>query len=505
MRTYSIQHAVVLSLAPIVVVSLCQKADAQMRPPRFIHADAVWSGTVVIEHDVEILSAEVRVEPGTTIRFSGGRGAKGPVLRLSSSLFAGSERSRPSRLVLNGTPDRPIVVESAEAATPGAIVAAPGTTTVVNARHVIFRRLGPQMGEHTVEPALSVHPIAPEDDLWLTDCRFEDCGSVRAEFVGADAGCEIVRCTFARTRGPVAIRLMGLGTGIKVVQGNVADAAIEVACPQTVIGGNVLVGEMASIVVRKQAGAAVTVAGNYVHCTTDKDIGRYAAKCEAPDARLMDNVLAGGTYVIETTPRTAQRNVVIGAGHLEAELGVDKDGKRLPAISAMTHALMTNISPGAVISDNLLLGPAYVSVSVEQTAGFSMKDNYFDGWGVARQAVRFETTATGPAEVVFTGNTVVDFSQVPIVNEARGPGVNLQARGNTFVGFAGPVWKGFAGLRDGADDRRVASAAELNPPVAAGRGSPTTQAAADVDELLVTGRKTPAQVHRMWFEMYGKK
>jgi hypothetical protein len=84
--------------------------------------------------------------------------------------------------------------------------------------------------------------------------------------------------------------------------------------------------------------------------------------------------------------------------------------------------------------------------------------------------------------------------------------VKLQARDNTFVGFTGPAYAGFAGLGDAAaSDRRVASKAALELPLTAGRGSPATQAAADVDELLVTGRKTPVQVHRMWFEMYGKK
>lgn len=501
--------AVVL-LSQLIALFVCYSAQGQTQAPAFIRNDTVWSGVVEVAHDVSIIAAEVRVQAGTTIRFTGGRGGRGAVIRLSSPLFG--DKMRPARLILNGTADRPIVIETTEQASPGAIESVTAGTCALDARHVVFRGLGAPADEDSYSPAILLRLTAPEDDIWLTDCRFEDCGPVRAEFMGPDASGQITGCTFVKTRGPLAVRLKGTGTGVKIIRDNVVDAGVEIDCSQTRVSDNVLVGEHASVVIRRSAAQGVAVVGNYVHCTTRKDVGRYAVKSEAASTRLVGNVLVGGSYVVETPPRVLQGNVVIGVGDLEGNVVVTGAAKDLPGIRTMTHALVTNIPPGGRLTENLFLGPAYAAVSVSTAVPFGIANCVFDGWGVARQAVLFDVAATGDARVGFIGNLVGGYTQTPVEAESKPSRIDLQASKNVFVGVDGAAYQGFAGINGLAgDDLRVESL--TNAPAVPGgqkklqmmKGSPATQAATDVDEALINRRKTVDEVRKQWFEIYGRR
>jgi hypothetical protein len=477
-------------------------AMAQTRPPAAIRADTVWSGQVEIDSDVSIVGAEVRVEAGTTIRFTGKSG-KASAIRLASPLFVGGERSRTARLVLAGQADRPIVVETAQGSAPGSIEAGSGTTSAIDARFVTFRGLGGPADGNTCRPSLVMLLASADDDVWLTDCRFERCGPVHVGVVGPDAGVEISGCTFDQTCGTTVLGILGGGTGVKVVRDNVADAGFEIASSQALVQNNVLVGRCADVVVRRMAAEGVAIRGNYVHNTTDEDMGRYALRCESPAAIVEDNVLMGGSYVVETAPRTVRHNVIVGAGDLRAKLGVDAGDKVAPEIRTMSHSLVTNICPDAVLADNLLLGPAYASVSMTQRCdGVRIDGNVFDGWGTARRAVECDITATGERPVTFVANIVTGYQQAPFVSQAKN-GPRLETRSNVFPGVEGALQEGFASAQlSSTGDDRVASLTEAGLGSKAGRGSPATQAAASQDDLLMARRKSVADVLRQWFAIY---
>lgn len=473
---------------------------AQNRPPSIIRTDTVWRGQVEIDRDVSIIGAEVRVEAGTTIRFAGPAAGKGPRILLASRLFESGGTTRVARLVLAGTVDRPVIVETAEGHASGAIEAETATTSSLDARYTTFRRLGGRADEQACSPAILVQLAAADNDLWLTLCRFESCGPVRAEMIGRRSSAEIAGCDFVDTCGSTALSLAGAGEGIKVVRDNVADAAFEIATPQCLVTGNAVVGEQGSIAIRSMAASGVAVRGNYVHCTTKQDIGKYALRCEAPAAIVEDNVLVGGSYVLETAPRTVRGNVLIGAADLRARIGVATGDQELPEIQTMTHSLISHVPPDAELIGNLLLGPAYGSVTISERYGpMRIAENIFDGWGVARRAVAFDLTATGDGPVVVRENVFADFTQVPIVSESPAE-VKPQVGDNIFVGREGPAYEGFPSIDNAASgDKR---AERFSDALATGRGSPATQAAVDVDERILSRRMQPADVHKLWFEIY---
>ncbi len=486
-----------------LTLSCASTSVAQMRPASTLRSDTVWSGQVEITQDVSIIEAELRIEAGTTVRFIGqSKTGRGPVIRLATPLFAGDERARPARLTLAGRSDRPVIFETPEGSPPGAIEATPGSTSAIDARFVTFRRLGTPLDVGTCRPAILVQLTAMDNDLWLTDCRFEACGALVANIAGPDAGVEITRCTFTNTCGATALRLSGAGTGVKVIRECVADAGFEIATPQVLMRGNVLVGPLAEVKVRRSAGEGVAVVGNYIHCTTDQDIGRYALRCEAAATVVRDNVLAGGSYVMETAPRRVERNVIIGAGNLRARLDAVTPGAVSMEIRTMTHALVTNICPDAVLADNLLLGPAYAAVAVtERCAGLRIAGNVFDGWGAARRALEFDVTATGTGSA-FVENIITGYTQTPVLNAAA-TDPSLEAHANRFVAKANPLYQGFPSSRPSGDrDQRFAGMAELGHGFAPTQNAPSTQAAAGADDLLTSRRKTVAEVHRQWFDVY---
>lgn len=477
---------------------------AQATPRGTIRTDTVWSGQIELQSNTIIAGATVRAEPGTVIRFApSSGGTKNIALTLNGSPWASHEQARPARLILNGTVDRPILVETVEGATAGMIETVPGSAAALLARHVIFRRLGSPAGERTSKPAIAIELGGPDNDLWLRDCRFEQCGPLRAEFIGPDGSTEISRCRFSETAGAIALILSGPGTGIKVIQDNIADATFESSCPNLLIRDNVLVGENAALAVRNRLAEGISVIGNYVHCTWREDTGRYALRCEPATAILQGNVLAGGSYVIETAPRTVRRNVIIGVSNLQASFGMTGLAHDAPKITTTTHALVSNICADAEISENLLLGPAYSAIDITKgSKRIRIRKNVFDGWNSARRAIHFDITADDVSPVLLVDNVIAGYRQPPVHRESRGEEPLLTTGNNVFVGLAGPAFEGFSQRSDVApDDRRVdaLSIAGIPQPHA-----PATQAAADVDSLLMARRKNVADIHKTWFELYGR-
>jgi hypothetical protein len=509
-------HVRTFTRSYLLLLLFAASALAQTQPRGTIGTDTVWSGQIALQADTVIAGATVRVQPGSVVQFTAnGKARGGLVLSLRAPTGTSIGQRRPARLILDGTPDQPITIETPESITPGIIDAAPGTSAAITGRHVIFRRLGGwPTGERTCKPAVSVQLAAADNDLWLSDCRFEQCGPVRAEFIGPDSSSEISHCTFSRTVGPTALVLAGPGTGIKVLQDNIADAGFETACPQVLIRNNVLIGEAAALIVRNRLAGGITITGNYVHCTWREDTGRYALRCEPASSRIIDNVLVGGSYVLETAPQTVRGNVLIGTSHLGATFDLGDAATPAPRMETTTHSLVTNTCANSVLADNLFLGPAYAAINVGKGSnGLRIEHNIFDAWGLARRALDFDITARDGPRVEFKDNMVAGYRQPPIHNEARADATALHAGNNTFVALTGPAYQGFnqngdaASLNQGpakdlaSGDRRAESLSALGLAQAAA-SSPATQAAADVDELLTTGRKTVADVRKAWFDIY---
>lgn len=499
--------------------------------PERIVVDTVWSGHVVIPHDVVIIGATVRVRPGTVIRFEGVDEEAPPRLRLDAPPI-GTAWPGPActRLILDGTEDEPVIIESAEDGPRGAILAGPASCGSIIARHTIFRRLGQPIETGRMVPAIHLRLSDADDDLWLTDCRFEACGPVWIRFFGSHAGADIRRCHFEQTAGAIALLLDGPGEGAKLVRDNIADAAIRATCPQLLIENNVLIGDNAHIAVASDTAAAIRIDGNYVHCTTREAVGRFALRVESPDAVVRNNVLRGGTYVVESAPRRVVGNVLIGAAELEARLlsphpredraATDEDPDDVPDVPApapfttSSHYLIRHLPAEAVVTDNLFLGPAHAALATSEPAGRprlldhpaddpSAQDvsdrtrgprithNLFDGWWQAGRAVHLDRMPQA-----FTHNVITRYRRAPVFNETPREDDAAEIGHNLFAGIDPPWYEQLHGIPDRAPgDRHVDTFADLRLSAA-----PSTREAVDLESKLLDREITVADVRAAWFD-----
>ena len=165
----------------------------------------------------------------------------------------GRERlNKRNRLVLAGTADRPITVETPEGNPPGFIAGDLVSGSSIIASHVVFRRIGSAITGKRGAPAMFLVLNSSDDDLWLRQCTFNECGRIHGEFIGVGATAEIDGCTFAHTAGDTAIELIGTGEGSHVIRDNISDAAFRVECSQILLQDNVLVGEWAAVTMSGQ-------------------------------------------------------------------------------------------------------------------------------------------------------------------------------------------------------------------------------------------------------------
>jgi hypothetical protein len=482
-----------LSLAPAV---------AQVTPQGSINQDTTWSGQIVISGEVRILGATVRIEPGSTVRFTSSEGSgRGASIRLGSNTAGIGRPAKETRLVFAGTADRPITVETAAGAAPGSITTELSAGCSIAARHTIFQRLGSGASGRRGDPAIFLVLNSPEHDLWLTDCRFTECGRVHAEFIGQGATAEISRCTFTQTAGGSAIEWIGTGDGVRVIRDNLADAAFRLECSQVLVRDNVLIGDAAAINVATTSGQAIAITGNYVHCTIGRDEGRYALKCEAADATVADNVLWGGTYVIERAPRTVTGNVLIGTPGLASDLKsiefINKTG------TTTTHYLLSDPAPQARISGNLFLGPAYASLAAgRESAQLRITGNIFDGWNAAQRAVHLNQLSPArseqPLSATLVGNVFARYRSTPIVDATRQIRTLVEVGGNLFADVPEALYELAPGSpKTAPGDHRLPAFTDLQFKAPA-----ATRSAMSVDDQLRLRQLTVEAVRKMWFDAY---
>lgn len=471
-------------------------------PSGIITENQTWSGNITISRDVTIMSATITIEPGTTIRFTGPPNATaGPVLRLSSPAVPKSPAAAQARLVMLGTDEEPILVETLAGRPPGRIAADGSTTGSLVAEHVIFRRLGQQEDGPGDLPALVMQLTWPNSDVYLNRCRFESCGPLRIETIGTSASLEINRCDFEGATGPAAVEIIGTGTGVKVVRHNVMDSLLRVECPQILVEENVLIGNGAGIVTFGDQYEAIRYERNYIHNTREIDDGGYCLRCKSPDAIARQNVMRGGTYVIESAPRRVSENVLIGVAGLEAQFGVVEGA--FESATTTTHYLIANLPGEAIVTDNILAGPAYASMVIAETAESPrIKNNLFDGFNAARRAIEFNPMGTLEAKASIIDNTFMRYTQSPIHDHKSADNTIIEARGNVFIDVVSPAYDSIAGVEElPAEDTRIpddqteARLRKLFKPAA-------TQPAETIDQQLKQRELTVEHVWRTWRQVH---
>ena len=475
---------------------------ASMAIDRDIRNDTDWRGTVLISTDVAITSATVRVEPGTIIQFvKPVEEGSGPVILLNSPVRLAGQSGIPGRLLLEGSPDRPIVVETLEGRPPGSIIAGPGTTGSFFARHVIFRRLGTPMGSRLADAGVQIELEGRHDDVWITDCRFENCGPVRVVLKGTSASMEMSRCTFANGLGNLALSCSGTSQGHKVITNNVSDTGFRIESGQTLVRDNVLVGPSAGVSVPVSGISGVAILDNYIHCTTKEEWGRPSLKCDTCFAALDGNVLVGGTCVVEAAPNTVTGNVFVGSSGLTLS-GARSSGspRNIDATDGMmTRYLLTNQGPAATIRDNLFLGPAWAAIATgRHTAGVQITNNLFDGWGMASRAVEFHAFPRQAADAILARNIFVRYQMAPVTDRAGRPETLGRAGDNIFCEVPLPAYQGFAGVGvSPAGDRQFDSLDHLGlAPVSPER------LITELEEPLLKREIGVAGVRSRWFAAY---
>ncbi|MFQ6049152.1 MAG: hypothetical protein ACE5K7_07295, partial [Phycisphaerae bacterium] len=146
-------------------------------------------------------------------------------------------------------------------------------------------------------------------------------------------------------------------------------------------------GPYAAIAVPTSGLAPMTIRSNFVHNSTDRDDGRYALMCYEPEALVAENVLIGGTYVVETASRRFLDNVLVGVAGLRGKLSA----------TTTTHYLIANLPAGALVRGNLLLGPAYAMLATSVGArNVRIEHNTFDGWDRALGGICLNVLAGEP-------------------------------------------------------------------------------------------------------------
>jgi hypothetical protein len=495
--------AFLLALVTVTGSALAQTAGNERHTSSDIFQNTVWDGDITLTREVRIHESVLRVEPGTHIRLVASPTARsGPLIHLSGTPLDARHPRREARLILDGTPDDPIVIETPEGRAPGGIQASPMTGCSIVARHVVFRRLGLPLAGNRAEPAIFLALSAPENDLWLADCRFESCGPVHAEFIGDGATADISRCTFQHGAGENAVELVGTSPGIRVVADNLSDTGFRADCSNLLLTRNILIGERAALTVGFEAATAIRIDGNYVHCTTGIDNGRYALRCRStdPDVAASGNVLRGGTYVIESAPGRVVGNVLIGAAGLQPAFpGLDV--QRLDTTTS-THYLVSHVPPHTTIAGNLLLGPAYAAVALGGgSAGVTIAHNLFDGWESARWAVQFNVLGqfadVQPLGAVVERNVFTRYRAAPLTDRIGATGTLARAEDNLFAQVPEPFFERLPNAAPPPDGWVLPSLADLRLQAPA-----ATQAALTIDDQLLLRRIEIAQVREMWFDSY---
>lgn len=396
-------------IAVCLFASFCGTAFAQPagEPRRIrglIDKDETWSGTILITDNLIIDGATVKVLPGTTIEFAGGSQFRRPVLTVGAEVRPGTDfdagpgnsdskvaldpMRAAGRLEMTGTPEQPIIVRTAAGSGPGRLVVvvrnrknavrleqgklvedAPTSQTAdqLDWKHVRFERLGYteskrdlQLDVDVSKPAVLFMVRTGGQSIALSDCSFKQCAQLlihtAAECKVRVAGCRFEDAIETASLRCVAVAASDVAASIDVVD-NFADGMFVMSAGPAALTGNRLIGPRAGMAIRSDAIGDIRLESNYVHCTVERDTGRYVLNVERPDAIVKDNVLIGGTYVVNQGSRQMSGNVLIAAQQFEG----DKGGK------GRTHRLVAALPAGSDFSGNVLIGPAFALLGPQKS------------------------------------------------------------------------------------------------------------------------------------------
>jgi hypothetical protein len=479
-----------------------------------IDQDTVWQGEVIIQGQVKIVAATVSAKPGTVIRFAETSNRYDqPAITLASPLRLSHQDDRQAKLLLLGTAESPVTVETPAGAKRGHIRATNIAGATVIARHVVFRRLGTDTSKTLGDTAISLTLASPRNDLWLSHCRFEQCGMIRAEMIGSGSVSTVQQCTFAKPSSRYALTLIGTAPGLRTISDNRSQAGFRIECPDVLVNRNVIIADQVCVDMPTSHATAVRVVDNYLECTTDKDTGTYVLRCETPGTLLERNTMIGGTYVIETAPTHVFDNVLIGVDKLELDLSMvkltvsDKRKRR-----SKTHYLIANTPMQARIDGNLLLGPCYAMIALPPAlADIEIRANVFDGWNAATRGIvlmqSFEwmrsqannnaTRQPASSRPSIVGNVFVRLEQDAICQRDLETSPTFTVSDTVVADVPMLICESLAETATEQNTQRLEAFSQLGF-----ENTITTQSAKSLDDQLLKGDISPTEAYRRWRDAY---
>lgn len=466
-----------------------------------VSADATWDGLVVIRGSLQIVGATVTVQPGTTIEFAAESGGN-PLLVVGSGDKGG-------RLVMQGSPDAPIVVRTREGSKSGVIRAIVPAGQNLDWRFVRFQGLGfrdevaalkesvvGRKGERvSTTPAVALVADVGRSEVRLESLRFVKCGRMALR-TGTDATGSVKQCTFEAGSERVDLEMNGVGHAAYAVIGNRFGGGVDASGATLHFEGNILTGPRAGFAIHVGGERPARVIGNYVHNSTKSDDGSYCLKCADADAEIRDNVLRGGTYVVLEGSRRMSGNVMVSGGELASKVSK----------AAKTHYLVADLPEAAEFERNVLMGPAYSLLATqaakggaqsagETARGLMIRGNVFDGLGGTGPAIRLNVMAREAVGATIVDNTFIRVETV-VMDEGRVAGSVKTFARNTIAPMPGRAFEGVT-IAAGNSDRVLDSVTKLNLPSLPG-ALPD-----DWDEAILSERMTISELRDRVRAAYG--
>lgn len=500
------------------------EAPQPQRLRGIIDRDAVWSGHILITDNLSILGATVTIRPGTLIEFAHAVPGSHPTLTV------GSAEDERGELIPRATRGEPVTIRSRPGTNTGRVliyvrnrfaVSAPPTPddqgeprprrlpADVDWRFVRFENLGTPSqngrGAGTHEPAVTFILIGSSHTVRIDSCEFTNSTRLRVR-ADDDARITVENNRFRDSRDRVALELSG--TRIKKRLGrltavnNRASAGFVLERTPARIERNILIGRDAFIAIRQHTPSAGTIAGNYVHNTTDRDDGRYCLDTDDPETRIENNIFRGGTTCVLNGSRWMTGNVFIAAPNLTSKI----------VKQSRTHQLVGALPAGAVFRRNLLIGPAHsmlVPQPLRTRSGPTtsngptlVEHNIFDGLDRANRAIQVNPIGRLPVQLSVANNLFLRVASL-LHDASRGSATVIYADHNACAPLSARTFDRVkvGGLRPGepgwaaADIRRDAVAALRLAGEPFGR-------AAGLDAEIESGRRTVEQLRRELFDRY---
>lgn len=392
-----------------------------LRARGILDRDTLWSGHVLITDDTTVLGATLTIAAGTLIEF-----AAAPNKTTGPTLTIGSEKGLPGWLTVASTHDRPIVMRTREGRPNGAMV--------IHARSVDRRRRA--AGEEAGAAELNLSNVSfeglgnadrPAVEMFLRDpsglvvvdrCLLNRCGRLRVvqcseasvdlsrNRITAPAGAtalELVGGAFQHAKGAAENRAAALPVAELRVRENQIAGRLRLIGAAAEVQSNLLIGEDAAVVIEGRAGGTCVVRENFVHQVSRRwSRGAACLDCEDPDARIVGNILFGGSVVVSRGSLDMSQNVLISPGEVEGEKGR----------ATLARAVVDRLSAGARFEGNIVIGPAHTLLGVAGAASTTgmppgrlkpseaatlIRRNTFDGGRVGSRGIAL--AAEGSCEI----------------------------------------------------------------------------------------------------------